>query len=142
MFEKSSHYDQNPLENNRVIDPKMGAIGAAIMGGVVYYINHDAGFDAASVATLKQATYTFFAGGITTRFCENLSIYFENKKVSKVMSILVPSTIAIGLTYLLHNLKGTPEPMNSTIPSMVISPPGCAWWGHRKRKQLERIMAE
>jgi hypothetical protein len=48
-------------------------------------------------------------------------------------AVVVPSAIAIGLTTILHMLKGTPEPLRSVLPTMLTAPPAFFWWGWRKR---------
>ncbi len=35
-----------------------------------------------------------------------------------------------------HSTRGTPEPLSSTIPTIILSPISFAIWGVRKRKQL------
>lgn len=145
MFEKikvqyENTNSQNALGNNSYFDPKMGILGAAIMGSAVFYVNSEYGIDAASIATAKQAAYTFLVGGSMVRLCENVATYFQNPKVSKVMSILVPSTLTLGLTYLVHSLKGTPDPLESTVPTLLLAPPSFAIWGNKKRNQLEDLL--
>ena len=147
IFEKikvpyENNNGQNALGNNSYFDPKMGTLGALIMGSAVFYVNSEYGIDAASIATAKQAAYTFFVGGSIVKLSENMATYFENSKVSKVMSVLVPSTLTLGLTYLVHSLKGTPEPLESTIPTLLLAPPSFAIWGNKKRNQLEELLKE
>ena len=120
----------------------LGILGGVVMGGVVYYVNSEYGFSPASIAALKQATYTTLIGGSMMKLCENIAISFKNKNLSKVTSAIVPSAITIGLTYLVHSMKGTPEPFNSTIPTILIGPPVFAWWGNKKRNRLEEIVNE
>lgn len=134
--------NQNALGNNKYFDPKMGAAGAVVMSGIVYYINSEYGIDAASFAATKQAVYTFFLGGLMMKFSENLSIYFNSDSLAKATSVLVPTALTVGLTYLVHSMKGTPEPFESTIPTMFLAPVGFLWWGHKKRKQLEELVSE
>lgn len=122
---------------SQYIDYKFGSIGAGIMGGIVWYINSNHGFLPATTASLKQATYTFLFGGFVMKTCENLSTKIKNKNLAKILSIVIPSVITIGLMYLVHNLKGTPEPLESTIPTMILSPPSFMYWSHRKRSQLK-----
>ena len=52
--------------------------------------------------------------------------------------------MAVGFTYLVHSLKGTPEPFLSTLPTMVIAPPAFVWlaWkrqlgAYKLRKKVE-----
>ena len=66
--------------------------------------------NAAFIAASKQAVYTFLAGGLLTRCSENLALRFKDGLISRLTSALIPSTLTVGATYLIHSLKGTPEP--------------------------------
>jgi fructose-specific phosphotransferase system IIC component len=131
--------NKNKLGNNKYFDPRMGLIGGTFMATIVFFINVDHGIVPGMTAALKQGLYTFLAGGIMMRICENIAAYFSNDVVALFLAVLVPGIIAVSLTYLLHSLKGTPEPLNSTIPTMFLAPMGFLWWATRKRKQLKTI---
>ncbi|MDX1479008.1 MAG: hypothetical protein R3301_14945 [Saprospiraceae bacterium] len=119
-------------------DWKMGLIGALIMGGVVFWINVDHGFWAAVPAMLKQAAYTMIAGGCLTRLCERIVLNIQESVTAHVLAMLIPSVIAIVLTLGVHYMRGTPEPLNSTIPTMVLAPISFALWGwHQRRRNWE-----
>lgn len=126
---------KNKLGNNKLFDPKMGLAGALFLGTIVFFINYDHGIINGLIAALKQAFYTFFVGGFITRLCENIAT-ISKKFTAVLMAVILPSVIAIALTYLVHSLKGTPEPFNSTIPTMILAPLGFLWWALQKRKQL------
>jgi len=117
----------------------MGLISGLAMGTIVFFINWDYGLLAGLVAALKQGVYTFLAGGIMMRMTENIASRFSREFVAILLAVLVPSTIAITLTYILHSLKGTPEPLNSTIPTIILAPFGFLWWALKKRKQMKSI---
>ena len=117
----------------------MGLISGLAMGTIVFFINWDYGLLAGLVAALKQGVYTFLAGGIMMRMTENIASRFSREFVAILLAVLVPTTIAITLTYILHSLKGTPEPLNSTIPTMILAPFGFLWWALIKRRQLKRL---
>lgn len=114
----------------------MGLAGAFLMGSAVFYINYEAvgTFTPAFTAALKQWVYTFFFGGIVIRSCE----YFANTIPSKAKAIttatLIPSIVTILLVFGLHNLKGTPQPFESTLPSLIIIP-GTFFWALRERRK-------
>ena len=110
------------------------------MGCIVYWINADHGFWAALPAALKQAAYTAIAGGVLTKICERMAYKFANFSLSIIMGMLVPSVIAVVLTYAVHMLKGTPEPLNSTIPTMILAPIGFIVWGWRRRSQRDKAL--
>ena len=117
----------------------MGLISGLAMGTIVFFINWDYGLLAGLVAALKQGVYTFLAGGIMMRMTENIASRFSREFVAILLAVLVPTTIAITLTYILHSLKGTPEPLNSTIPTIILAPFGFLWWALKKRKQMKSI---
>jgi hypothetical protein len=130
---------RNALGNNRFFDSKMGFAGAFVMGAIVYFINADHGFYPGLIAGLKQAVYTFFMASINMKICENIAIRYANPKLSIFLAVVVASIITIGATFIVHSLKGTPEPFASTIPTIILSPPTLLYWAARKRKQLHKL---
>jgi len=122
---------------SRFIDYKMGLMGAGVMGCVVFGINYYGSFElyGASTAALKQLVYTFLFGGIIMRGCEYLATRIRKPVFALAAAIILPSAVAIGLTYGVHSMKGTPKPVESTIPTAVLVIPSTAGWGYRKRKQ-------
>ncbi|MEJ2593563.1 MAG: hypothetical protein P8100_00185 [bacterium] len=126
---------KNALGNNKYFDPKMGLAGALVMGSIVFFINWDHGILSGITAASKQALYTFFAGGIMMRFTENIASYYKRNFTALFLAVFTPTFIAVTLTYLVHSMKGTPEPVNSTIPTLLLAPWGFLWWALRKRKQ-------
>jgi hypothetical protein len=122
---------------DRYIDYRGAWLGATIMGLVVFLVNLSHGFQGASVACMKQATYTFFFAGLITRLNENLALMESNRWVAIVLAGSVSSSMAIGFTYLVHSLKGTPEPFLSTLPTMVIAPPAFIWLAWKRLAEEE-----
>jgi len=127
---------KNKLGNNIFFDSKMGLVGALFLATIVLFINMDYGFEKAWPAAAKQGVYTFFAGGFLMRFTENLAIKWEGKIFSYAMAVFIPTTISILLTFGVHSLKGTPEPLLSTLPTAILSPFGFFWWAYKKRNKL------
>ena len=129
----------NPIEifqrSKDFIDYKMGSLGATIMGTPVFLINLNHGPVPASVAGLKQAAYTFILGGFFTKMCERISTSIENPYLARAAGIGIPAAITIGLTYDLHLIKGTPDPAESTLPTIILAPTGFTYWSNRKIKQ-------
>ncbi len=115
----------------KYVDVSTAWKAALFLGIVVYAINFSHGALAALPAALKQATYTFLVSGIIVRLCENLINRIRPMIVAWPLAILVPSAVAVGLTYLMHSLKGTPEPLYSTLPTLLIAPPAFAVWAWR-----------
>jgi hypothetical protein len=116
------------------IDHRTAWKAALFLGAVIWLINLPHGAVAALPAAIKQAAYTLLASGFIARLCERLAVRIETAWIALPLASLVPSGIAIGLTYLVHSLKGTPEPLYSTIPTMLLAPPSLLAWGWRKRK--------
>ena len=113
----------------------MGLAGAVVLGSFVFFINYDHGFWPGLTAASKQAFYTFFAGGLLTRLCENLSVRYEKKLPALLMAMSVPTILSLVLTYAVHSLRGTPEPLMSLIPTAIMSPPSFLWWGYVSRRR-------
>jgi hypothetical protein len=111
---------------------------ALFLGLVVYAINFSHGALAALPAALKQATYTFFVSGLIVRLCERLATDRALGKLALPLATVVPSAVAIGLTYLMHSLKGTPEPFYSTVPTILMVFPAFAVWGWRSQRLAVR----
>lgn len=119
----------------RHIDFGMAWKGALFLGLVVFAINWvDHGAWAALPAALKQATYTYFVAGFITRLGENLAVRLDPAPVALLAAVAVPSAIAISLTFGLHSLRGTPEPLYSTLPTVISAPPAFLVWGWMKRR--------
>lgn len=122
------------MARNTIFDVKMGAIGALFMGTVVYIVNADHGFDQAIVASVKQASYTFIAGGLLMKLCENLSLLLKSPARSILLAVVVATTLSATLTFVVHSLKGTPKPVFSTLITIAFAVPGFWWWARRKRR--------
>jgi hypothetical protein len=121
----------------RYIDYSMAWKGALLLAVAVWLINLGHGPLAALPAALKQATYTYFVAGFITRLCENIAVNVENRRLALSLAVLIPSCIAVGLTLLLHTLKGTPEPLRSVLPTLLTAPPAFFWWGRRNRMERD-----
>ena len=104
------------------------------MGSIVFFINWDAGITMALMASLKQAAYTFLFGGMVIKLCEHLALRFP-KYLSLLIATIIPATVAIIATYLVHQFKGTPKPFDSTIPTIILSIPGFLFIGYRTRSK-------
>ena len=120
----------------KYVDVSTAWKAALFLGLVVYAINFSHGALAALPAALKQAIYTFLASGFIVRLCENLIKQVRPMVVAWPLAILLPSAVAVGLTFLMHSLKGTPEPFYSTLPTILITPPAFAVWAWRSLKQI------
>lgn len=125
------------------VDFKMGMIGALVMGFIVFRINfHSTHYLLGSItASLKQGTYTLFFGGVIMRSSELLSVRIRKKALALVAAVILPSTISLLLTFGVHNLKGTPRPMASTIPTAIFVIPSTLVWGILNRRKHDKVIA-
>jgi hypothetical protein len=122
----------------KFIDYKIGLAGAIVMGGIVFAINYYSTYQivGAITASLKQGAYTFIFGGTLMKACEYIATNVQKKTLAIVLSVAIPSIFTLILTFTMHNLKGTPKPLESTIPTTIIIP-ATAIWGYKKRRQLD-----
>lgn len=118
---------------NRFINIKMGFAGAVIMGAIVWIINMDFGWWPATTAALKQAAYTFLFGGILIKILDTITMKIKNRIVAITVATLLVSGLTIILVYLVHSMKGTPRPLESTLPTIIMAPPGFLSLAIRKR---------
>ena len=112
--------------------------GAVIMGLVVGIINADHGWWPATTAALKQAAYTFFFGGLLIKLLETIVVYIKQMVPALIISVSVTTVVTVGLVYFVHNLRGTPEPFASTVPTIILAPFGFFALAYRKRKLMAK----
>ena len=118
----------------------MAIYGAFVMGTIVFCINYFSTYETIGslTASLKQGTYTFLLGGLLMKGCEQLATRIEKKELAIAAAVLVPSIVTLVLTFFVHSLKGTPKPLESTIPTTIIIP--ATWvWGIMKRKESDKL---
>ena len=115
----------------KYVDVSTAWKAALFLGLVVYAINFSHGALAALPAALKQAIYTLFASGFIVRLCENLITRVRPMPLAWLLAILLPTVVAVGLTFLVHSVRGTPEPFYSTLPTLLVTPPAFAVWAWR-----------
>jgi hypothetical protein len=102
-------------------DLPMACLGAVVSGSWVGWINIDHGFAAALTAGLKQAAYAFVATGLIIQLCKWLNRRPVSRVLATGMAILLPLLLTMALLYLVHSLKGTPEPLPSIVPGTVLT---------------------
>ena len=122
---------------HRIIDVKIGLAGGLVMGVIVFMVNHYTTSDLTGsfTAAIKQGVYTFFFGGFIMKLCETLAVKGHSGWLAIVLAVLVPSFISLALTFGVHSMKGTPKPVESTIPTAVFVIPSTLVWGIMKRKR-------
>lgn len=109
------------LKSSPWFDLPMACLGAVVSGSLVGWINIDHGLLPALIAALKQASYAFVATGLIVQLCR----WLNRRPVPRVqavgMAITLPLLLTMTMLYLLHSLKGTPEPVTSIIPGTVLT---------------------
>jgi hypothetical protein len=120
------------------IDYRGAIVGATLLGSIVFWINHHHGAALALSAAMKQATYTFFVAGFIVKNNEKLALKLRQPALSLLLATMVSSCLAVGLTFLVHSLKGTPEPALSTLPTALMGPPGFLALAWRARQQAQK----
>jgi uncharacterized membrane protein len=124
------------------VDVRTATAGALVMASAVFWVNADHGSAAAAVAAAKQATYTFFFAGLVTRNNERLARSGPARRAVP-KAVLVSSAMAVTFTFLLHSLRGTPDPLQSTLVTVAAAPPGFAFlaWRHRSQAAGDAVTA-
>ena len=124
----------------KYIDYRMGIYGAIVMATIVFGINYYGTQNTfgATTAALKQGTYTFFFGGVIMRMSERLATEVGKRTLALILACVVPSMVSLTLTFGMHNLKGTPKPLASTIPTAIFVIPSTLIWGLMNRKRMDR----
>ena len=117
-----------------IYDLRSALIGAALMGTIVALINLSHGIGPALVAAAKQGAYTLFIAGLVLRLCERVSLATRERAEGIALATLVPTIVTIGMTSILHHLRGTPEPWASVIPTALMGPPSFFMWAKRARR--------
>lgn len=111
-----------------LIDIRSGLVGGSILAVIVWLINASHGPVPATTAAAKQFAYTFCMGGLMMRFCTRLALRRGDRRSVLPAAIGLPSLLTVGATLLLHSLRGTPEPLLSTLPAALAAPPSFAAW--------------
>jgi hypothetical protein len=131
----SSFYQRCVRYIGRFIDIPTAIAGGMLMGIVVGLINRKFGIWPASTAAVKQAAYTFFFGGMMTRLLYIIQGKIRGNFAAIMFPVLIVTTITVSLVYIVHNMKGTPMPLESTIPTAILAPFGFSFLAYRKQRQ-------
>lgn len=103
------------------------------MGLIVGFVNTGFGWWPALTAAMKQAAYTFLFGGMLIKLLYSMAGRIKNRFSGVLISSVAVSLLTILLVFLLHSMKGTPKPFESTIPTIILAPPGFFALAWRKR---------
>ncbi|MFO8130204.1 MAG: hypothetical protein R6T99_09925 [Bacteroidales bacterium] len=124
-----------------IIDLRISLLGALFMGLIVFGINlsETAQWAGSSTAALKQGTLTLVMGGFFMRGCELLATRIKKQYLALLSAVMIPSIIAVLLTFAVHSMKGTPKPLESTLVTFVLIIPSTAVWGFLKRRSYRSV---
>jgi len=120
---------------SKFIDFPTAFAGAIIMGVVVGVINRKFGLWPASTAAMKQAVYTFFLGGMLIKLLYIIADKIPGKFAGTILSALIVSIFTVALVYGVHSIRGTPMPLESTLPTVVLAPIGFGFLAYRKKSR-------
>ena len=118
---------------SKFIDYPSAIAGAVIMGLIVGFINRDYGLWPASTAALKQAVYTFLFGGMMIKLLYVLAGRISGLYLSVILSSLIVTVVTVLLVFAVHSMRGTPMPLESTLPTAVLAPFGFAFLAYRRK---------
>jgi hypothetical protein len=106
------------------IDLRAGTAGGLVMGGAVGLANATHGLAGALTAGGKQALYTLLIGGLLARMCTRLSERPGPRHRVGAIAVTATGVLTLTLVFLLHSLRGTPDPVISTGVVACIAVPG------------------
>jgi len=118
---------------SRFINIRMGLAGAVVMGSIIWVINAGFGWWPATTAAMKQAAYTFLFGGMLIKLLDTIALRIKNRYLAIAAATIITASLTIILVYIVHNLKGTPRPFASTLPTIILAPPGFLALAIKKR---------
>ena len=72
------------------------------------------------------------------RLNERIALALNPAIVAVPAGMVCAGGLAVSLTYLVYSLKGTPEPLNSTIPTMLLISIAFLFLGARARDKRSR----
>ncbi len=136
VYRHSGNFTMNYI--TKYINLKTGFLGAVFLGGLVYWINLDFGWEKASVAGLKQGVYTLFFGGAIVKLCETQALKSIKQWDGIFRGAAMASIIAITAVLILHHFKGTPRPFYSSLPIIITAPLSFLVIAYRSRKKARK----
>lgn len=101
-------------------NPKFAAISAVANGTIAGGVNHAHGSLEMLAAGVTQAVASFISTGITARIVQHFSP-IENRFISYFFGSLIPATATFLISYVGHEINGTPELLESCVAPTLIS---------------------
>ena len=98
-------------------DVELALISAFGMAIPIFFINFTQDWQSAFLATLVQFCYTSFSVALGSLLCRKLA------KKKKLLAILLPSILTLILTFLIHTIAKSPQPLWSALYSFIIALP-------------------
>jgi len=103
----------------------------------VYVANQDEGKLQALYSALYQGGYTAVAGSILTGTCTYLTRRHHSTKTGRAISVLAPTILTMGLTYILHSVVGTARPELTTALNLPLALGGFYVWMRKTMAQYD-----
>ena len=72
-------------------------------------------------------------GGVLIKILDTIVVNIKSKYLAIAVATLSVSLVTIVLVYIVHSMKGTPRPFESTLPTIIMAPPGFMALAIRKR---------
>jgi len=107
-------------------------LGMGIASGLT---NIEHGTEAVLAAGLKQCAYSGVSAVVLLSIYNKLADEFKTFP-RELVPIVAPILLTIGANYGIHSLKGTAEPLLSTLPTAITATIGFPIW-HMRKKILE-----
>lgn len=99
------------------------AIAALGYGAIAYYVNSDHGRDAALLAGLTQAVASACITLVSTYLMAWMFSLPNNAKAKFFCSLVGSGTIILSTFVIIHWLMGTPDILETVLPSAIIGAP-------------------
>lgn len=127
--------------DKRIFSNGLGTVRAGLLlalgaGLLVTAINSGHGMIEASLAGLKQFSYSTSATLLLMPIYESLSERVRKYSRQEILPVIVPALISITATYAMHRGLATPEPEWSTLPTVIVTPISFLLW-HLKRRYIQ-----
>ncbi len=93
----------------------MGAVGGVLSGSIAFYVNKNAGLEAAMVPAAKQFLYGLLVGGSLVHLSQHISVVIRHKIAAILLGAIIPAVITTVLITAVHLFKGTPNPFETIL---------------------------
>lgn len=107
------------------INMRQGVVWGIFMGLIVWVINvavtTPPDYHGATTAAIKQAFYTFLIGGFLARVATVLVARPGKPWLVITVATVVSTLLTSVLVLLVHSVRGTPHPLWSSMPTIVIA---------------------